>query len=302
MRALSKPRYFLGILLLSGLASACGHSESEWQSKLRELETVRGQLRDMTGERDRIQAQVQDLEGSNAAMRQRLTELGEDVSRLQREGAQTASELEAARAREAELRRRQQAQEARLSTFRGMLARFQSMISAGRLRVRVVRGRMVIELPSGILFESGQATLRPEGQEVLRSVASVLRDIPNRDFLVAGHTDNVRLGRGGRFADNWDLSTARATNVVRFLAENQVATARLGAAGFAEFQPARNNDTEENRAQNRRVEIVLMPNLDELPDLSSLEDSSGGGGAQGASPAPAPAPSPAPAPQGANPR
>ena len=137
--------------------------------------------------------------------------------------------------------------------------------------MRVVRGRMVIELPAGILFDSGRAELRREGQDVLRQVASVLAQIPNRDFLVAGHTDNVQLGRGGRFEDNWELSAARATNVVRFLSQNSVNTARLGAAGYAEFQPANENDSDEHRALNRRVEIVLMPNIEELPDLSTLD-------------------------------
>jgi chemotaxis protein MotB len=132
---------------------------------------------------------------------------------------------------------------------------------------------MVIELPAGILFDSGRAELRREGQDVLRQVASVLAQIRERDFLVAGHTDNVQLGRGGRFEDNWELSAARATNVVRFLAQNNVTAARLGAAGYAEFQPAEPNDTDEHRALNRRVEIVLMPNIEELPDLTTLEGS-----------------------------
>jgi chemotaxis protein MotB len=146
------------------------------------------------------------------------------------------------------------------------------MISAGQLRVRTVRGRMVIELPAGILFDSGRAELRVEGQQVLRQVASVLAQIRERDFLVAGHTDNVQLGHGGRFADNWELSAARALNVVRFLAANNVAAVHLGGAGYAEYQPARPNDNDENRAQNRRVEVILMPNIEELPDLSSLDN------------------------------
>lgn len=79
---------------------------------------------------------------------------------------------------------------------------------------------------------------------------------------MAGHTDNVQLGRGGRFADNWDLSAARALNVVRFLATNNVAAVHLGGAGYGEYQPALANDTDEHRAQNRRVEIILMPNIE----------------------------------------
>lgn len=281
---------YLGILSLLGAslgAIGCGHSEAEWQGKLREISTLQGQVRDLTGERDRLREQLDAMQASNAAMARRLEELGENVSRLQQEGTRTQNELTAAQQREAELRRRQQQQEARLSTYRNMLQQFQSMISSGQLRVRVVRGRMVIELPAGILFDSGRAELRAEGQEVLRQVATVLQGIRDRDFLVAGHTDNVQLGRGARFRDNWSLSAERSANVVRFLAENQVAAQHLGAAGYAEFQPAHPNDTDENRALNRRVEIILMPNIEELPDLSSLDNAP----SAPATPTPAPAPS-----------
>jgi chemotaxis protein MotB len=270
----------LAVLLLLG----CGHGEAEWQGKLREITTLQGQLRDLTGERDHLREQFEGMQASNATMARRLEELGQNVSQLQAQGQEQASALTAAQQREAELRRRQQLAEARLSTYRNMVAQFQSMISAGQLRVRTVRGRMVIELPAGILFDSGRAELRAEGQQVLRQVATVLAQIRDRDFLVAGHTDNVQLGRGGRFADNWDLSAARALNVVRFLASSNVAAVHLGGAGYGEHQPARANDTDDNRAQNRRVEIILMPNIEELPDLSSLDN---------AAPAPA-APPPAP--------
>ncbi|MBL8679435.1 MAG: OmpA family protein [Myxococcales bacterium] len=252
---------------------ACGPSE-EHRAALRRVQQLEGELGTMRGERDRLNEQLASLRATSEQMASRLRALGEDVSRLQASNTQTQAELDAARRREEELRRQQQQAEARLATFRQMLGRFRAMIDQGRLRVRIVRGRMVIELPAGILFDSGDARLRREGEDVLRQVAQVLSQIPERDFLVAGHTDNVQIGRGGRFADNWELSTARAVNVSRFLAQNGVSAERLGSAGYAEFQPANPNDTEQNRALNRRVEIVLMPNINELPDLSSLEGGS----------------------------
>jgi len=277
-------RGLLGLSVAVMLALGCRYTEAEWQGKLREISTLQGQLRDLTGERDHLREQFEGMQASNATMAHRLEELGQNVSQLQAQGQQQATALTEAQQREAELRRRQQLAEARLATYRNMVAQFQSMISAGQLRVRTVRGRMVIEMPAGILFDSGRAELRAEGQQVLRQVAAVLSQIRERDFLVAGHTDNVQLGRGGRFADNWDLSAARALNVVRFLAANNVAAVHLGGAGYGEYQPALPNDTDEHRAQNRRVEIVLMPNIEELPDLSSLDNT-----APAAAPAPAPA-------------
>jgi len=284
-------RGLVGLSVAVMLVLGCGHGEAEWQGKLREISTLQGQLRDLTGERDHLREQFEGMQSSNTTMARRLEELGQNVSQLQAQGQQQATALTEAQQREAELRRRQQLAEARLSTYRNMVAQFQSMISAGQLRVRTVRGRMVIEMPAGILFDSGRAELRAEGQQVLRQVAAVLAQIRERDFLVAGHTDNVQLGRGGRFSDNWDLSAARALNVVRFLATNNVAAVHLGGAGYGEYQPALPNDTDANRAQNRRVEIILMPNIEELPDLSSLENPTAP-----ATPAPAPAPAPAPPP------
>jgi chemotaxis protein MotB len=265
-----------GVFLALTLAGtqACGPSE-EHRAALRRVQQLEGELSTMRGERDRLNEQLASLRVTSEQMAARLRALGEDVTRLQASNTQTQAELDAARRREEELRRQQQQAEARLATFRQMLGRFRAMIDQGRLRVRIVRGRMVIELPAGILFDSGDARLRREGEEVLRQVAQVLSQIPDRDFLVAGHTDNVQISRGGRFADNWELSTARAVNVSRFLAQNGVSAERLGAAGYAEFQPAVANDSDQNRALNRRVEIVLMPNINELPDLSSLESGSG---------------------------
>jgi chemotaxis protein MotB len=287
-------RAFALFLLGSTAVAACHPTQAEYDSLAHEKSELQRQLTEASGERDRLRTDLDALTTRATDLEHRLGDTTTDRERLQREGAQTQSELEAARTREAELRRRQQQQEARLSVFRNMLEQFRSMISAGQLRVRVVRGRMVIELPAGILFDSGRAELKPEGQQVLTQVATVLRQIGSRDFLVAGHTDNQRIGRGGRYEDNWDLSAARATTVVRFLAQNQVPADHLGAAGYAEFQPARPNDTEENRAQNRRVEIVLMPNIEELPDLSSFD---GSPSTPATPPRPAtPAPAPAPAP------
>lgn len=252
----------VAILCLGAIgAQGCGYSEEEMRAKTREIERLRQELADVNRDRTGLNTRIEELNRQNEGLTARLRSLGEDVSSL-------SSNLEAAQRREAELRRRQQQAEERLNTFRGMLQRFQAMIASGQLRVRVVRGRMVVELAENILFDSGRAALKPEGQTALRSVAEVLKQIANRDFQVAGHTDNVPVH--GRFPSNWELSTARAVTVSRFLQEAGVDPNHLSAAGYAEFQPAADNSTAEGRQQNRRIEIVLMPNLDELPDLSSL--------------------------------
>jgi chemotaxis protein MotB len=243
------------------LASACGYSEEEYRAKVREIGRLQQELESANRDRAALNGRLNGLTEQNEAMATRLRSLGEDVSSL-------TSNLEAAQRREAELRRRQQQAEERLATFRGMLERFRAMIASGQLRVRIVRGRMVVELAENILFDSGRAELKREGQAALNQVAEVLKTIGNRDFQVAGHTDNVPVH--GRFPSNWELSTARAVTVARLLATAGVEGPHLSAAGYAEFSPAADNATAEGRQQNRRIEIVLMPNLDELPDLSGL--------------------------------
>jgi chemotaxis protein MotB len=139
--------------------------------------------------------------------------------------------------------------------------------------VRVVRNRMVIELPDNVLFDSGAAELKPEGQATLIEIVQVLRSIEGRQFQVAGHTDNVPI-RSRRFPSNWELSGARAVTVARFMIDQGMPSDRISAAGYADTQAIETNDTDEGRQRNRRIEIALVPNLDELPDLSSLSNMS----------------------------
>ena len=98
-----------------------------------------------------------------------------------------------------------------------------------------------------------------------RMLAGVLSGVAERNFLVCGHTDNVPVGRGNRFKSNWDLSTARAVTVTKLLLEEGVPAARLAAAGFADGDPVADNGSKDGRQKNRRTEIVLMPNIEELP-------------------------------------
>lgn len=247
------------VMVAVGLAMiGCGGADLEAENR-----RLRDDLSALRTEHEQLQARLTALEDSNREMLDRLRAAGANVDDLQQVRSALETEL-------AEARRREQQQRERLDSFRRMLTQFRDMIAAGQLRVRIVRGKMVVELPEGVLFDSGRAEIKEEGQNTLRGVAQILAQIQNREFLIVGHTDNVPM-RGRRFPSNWELSAARGVVVARFLAENGMDPNRLGAAGYADTQPVAANDTDEGRAQNRRIEIVLLPNLDELPDLSSLE-------------------------------
>jgi chemotaxis protein MotB len=247
-------------LVLSAASAGCGGRDQRDITRISELGT----------ERDALAQRITELEARNEQLAARLRALGQEVEGLETERTSLTSSLDETRRALDELRERERQQQARLATFRQMLERFRAMIDAGRLRVRIVRNRMVVELPDNVLFDSGDAQLKTQGQATLAEVAAVLRTIEGRQFQVAGHTDSVPI-RSRRFPSNWHLSTARAVEVARFMMEQgQIPADRISAAGYAETQPVETNDTDEGRSRNRRIEIQLVPNLDELPDLSSL--------------------------------
>ena len=123
-----------------------------------------------------------------------------------------------------------------------------------------LQGKLTVNILDRILFDSGEAELKPEGQEVLQQIAGILSKYPNRQIHVIGHTDNVPIRGGWRFPDNWELSSARALAAVRFLSGKAgVDPHRLAAVGFGEFHPVADNATPEGRAKNRRIALVVMP-------------------------------------------
>jgi len=261
---MNRSRAFLCGVLLLAAAGACGYSEEEMQAQRDRVDQLSRSLDNLGKQNKDTQDRLTATELQNAQLTEQLRKMGMNVTDQQRSMAEMNKLVEELKAKE-----RQASQ--RLQTFRGMLERFNKMIASGKLRVRIVRGRMVVELSENILFDSGRADLKPEGQQALTEVAAVLSSIPDRDFQIAGHTDNVPI-KSARFPSNWHLSTSRALTVTTYLSEHGVAGARLSAAGYGDTQPAAANDTPEGRQQNRRIEIVLMPNLDELPDLSQLKD------------------------------
>jgi chemotaxis protein MotB len=184
--------------------------------------------------------------------------------------------------------------EKRLEAFRALTASFQKMIDSGKLQVTMRHGRMIVKLPAEILFASGSADISKWGQTALGEVAGILKHMPERRFMIAGHTDNVPVGPPSVFKNNLQLSTARAETVTEQLTAAGMNPAHLSAAGYSEYEPARENSTEAGRRENRRIEIVLLPNLAEIPVPSDLTARPPAPAPPVAAPAPSPAASAAP--------
>ena len=153
-------------------------------------------------------------------------------------------------------------------TQRDLTESLKAEIEKGNIKIQQVRDRLTINMVDKILFDSGRTDIKPRGLDVLKQVGKVLKTVNDKQIRIEGHTDNVPI-RGklqARYPTNWELSTARATKVVRYLIQHGgLDPSNLIAVGHAETKPVASNSSEEGRAQNRRIEIVLFPkNLTEI--------------------------------------
>ena len=220
-------------------------------------------LSDLSTSSHNLQAQLDEATAINSKLRAELGRLGKNVDQMLQEKGTLAKALDDAKARLEELRKAQAAAEARAALFQQFVQKFKAMIDAGQLKITTRNGRLVLQLPNDVLFDSGQTVLKPAGKEALVTIAGVLKTVSGRTFQVAGDTDNVPI-QTPRFPSNWELSTARAVEVVKLLVAQGVDPKALSAAGYGEFDPIADNETSDGRARNRRIEITLQPNLDEL--------------------------------------
>jgi chemotaxis protein MotB len=227
------------------------------------VDELQAKLDSATAEDAKLQAKLDGATAEDAKLRAELERLGTNTDALLAEKGTLASALSESKTRLEELRRAHAAAEARARLYRDLALRLRMMVAAGDLSIVLRDGRMVLQLPNDVLFESGQVDIRPRGQSALKQVAAVLKTLDGRHFQVAGHTDNVPI-ETTRFPSNWELSTARGVEVVRFLIAQGVVPGVLAAAGYGEFDPVSANDNARGRAHNRRIEITLQPNVDEI--------------------------------------
>jgi chemotaxis protein MotB len=169
-----------------------------------------------------------------------------------------------------EMSKRKAESEKRIAEFQELTAKFKPLVDSGKLSVRVVNGRMVVALSTDILFPSGSARLSKEGAMSIREVSGVLSSIDGKKFQIEGHSDSLPI-RSAQYPSNWELAAARALNVLNTLVEAGMSPDRISAATYGEFQPIRTNDTPENRALNRRIEIAVVPDLSGLPGFDELQ-------------------------------
>ena len=233
-------------------AIGCGVTKTTHQD-------VKDQLQRCESERDALAAKHSKL----------ANELEDQSHKLGKQLEAKESELSASKEELEELRKRRAAMDKQLAEFQKLTESFQEMVAADGIQVYVRRGRMIVALPSGVLFPSGKAELSPRGLQTLERVATKLDEFKDRRFIVAGHTDNVPIRKVTDFQDNWELSAGRAIRVTRYLIEKGMNPKNLAAAGYGQYDPVKSNKGPGGRRQNRRIELILEPRV---PDFTKLTE------------------------------
>jgi chemotaxis protein MotB len=208
--------------------------------------------------------QISALQGQQAALEQQLRELQQqkttlenDRAALERDQAKLRAQNEALESQRLQLLNASKQSQSR---YDSLLADLNQEVQKGQLQVRRYKDMLTVDVAEQLFFDSGRATLKETGKEVLKKVADAIQSYEDKAIRVVGHTDNVPITGALQkvFPSNWELSAARATTVVRFLQDSGIAPDRLLATGRAEYAPVADNDSPEGRQKNRRIEITLI--------------------------------------------
>jgi len=217
--------------------------------------------------------QVVQHENTIGQLRQQIGDLNKKIDDLTNQSGLTQNQLNQSKEQIAEQRRRLAQLQALMDQQKRAIQDIRKKMSdalvgfnSKDLTVSIKNGKVYVSLSENLLFPSGSATVNPKGKEALGKLAEVLNTNPDITVDIEGHTDSVPIR--GRYQDNWALSVARSTAIVRILtADYQVDPIRVVASGHSQYDPVQTNSTPEGRALNRRTEIILSPKLDELYKL-----------------------------------
>lgn len=272
-------------------------AQAEIQSLQSKQTQLQGDLNNCNDAKAELGRQKTTLEGDNASLNNKISDLNKQIDFLKANNTSALRQLEdlsVISASQAESIRKSMenigAKDAYIQTLQQQMAHKDSLNMAlvmnlkgavgnmddEDINIKVDKGVVYIDISDKLLFKSGKYEVTSQAKTVLGKVAAVLKNQPDIEFMVEGHTDNVPYVGGGVLADNWDLSVKRATTIVKMLQKQYgLDPAKMAAAGRGEYKPVADNSTKEGKAANRRTRIVILPQLDQFFKL--LEPNSNGG-------------------------
>ena len=236
----------IAVLSLAFISSGCVSTDTLKKmeaGKNEEIMALQQQRAELEKQSAELAQQKSKLEQQSAALEQQNTAIQQQVSILEQQKAALLA-----------------ASQQRQQQYDALVQGLSKEVEQGQLQVRQYQNMLAVDLAEQIFFDSGRATLKAGGKDVLKKVGEALKGYENKVIRVVGHTDNVPLAKSlqGMFPTNWELSVARATNVVRYLQDVGIPPERMVASGRGEYDPVATNDTAEGRQKNRRIEIMLI--------------------------------------------
>ena len=209
----------------------------------------------------KYKSQNESMEANYADLQKRYNTLNSEIGGLKDSSSNKQAEIERMRVQLAR-------QDSLVRVINKLVTGAMNGFKSDELKVQVRDGKVYVTMLDKLLFKSGSAEVEAKGQNAIKKLSKVLLNNPDIGIMVEGHTDNLPI-KTSQYKDNWDLSAARATNIVRLLSADGLPQKRLTASGRGEFAPVASNNTEAGRAMNRRTEIILTPNLDEIYKLTT---------------------------------
>jgi len=267
-------------ILLSSCVSQKKYNELETKQRETQdqLNTATVKLNSCLDEKERLNGQVSNLNNTNAAL---LNNVGDLATLSKKEAENMERSLESIKEKDLAIRSMQDAMNKKDSVTLALVTSLKGALgdlNDEDIEINVEKGVVYVSISDKLLFDSGRFNIKPRAKEVLGKVATVVKNKPNIEFMVEGHTDDQAISTS-MFEDNWDLSVKRATSVVRVLQDDfGIEPARMTAAGRSYYIPVASNETAEGRAKNRRTRIVVLPKLDQFYSMieEGMEKASSG--------------------------
>jgi len=221
---------------------------------------------ELRNEITQLKGQIEGLQGDNSKLVKQIDDAMKAASQATGTANMTQKQLEAEQKRLWDLRKLLDQQRQAVENLRKKMSDALTGFNSNELQVFTKNGKVYVSLQENLLFPSGSAVVNAKGKQALATLAQVLNVNPDINVVVEGHTDSIPIH--GKYEDNWALSVARATSIVRLLTDTyHVDPTRVTASGRSKFEPVESNETAEGRQRNRRTEIILAPKLDELMQL-----------------------------------
>ena len=244
--------------------------DEKFKAEEEALSAIQDSLRVKNQNLEKLQASLELLkENSESALKARITDNEELMEKIADRENELADRIARVDELEGLIARQKKAMVDLKEKLSDALLNFEDK----GLRVEARDGKVYVSMENKLLFKSGSWAIEPEGQLAISSLGKVLADNPDISILIEGHTDNIPYNGRGSLKGNWDLSTKRATSIVNTLLKNiEILPQNLTAAGRGEYLPIATNSTREGRATNRRIEVILSPQLDEITQIINTLD------------------------------